>query len=154
MSPLFGIVFGVVALILIGVGIVLGLVGLALTAFLVGIGVVSSSVFIGVRSGRASSGIRAFLVQIGLLCGIPAGAVCAWLGQSLFEAYGSGWTVLIYGALGGAFAGVLVALILDYVSRRMGAWASARLETFRESRLATANERYRNGPVRDVSEAK
>jgi hypothetical protein len=154
MSPLFAIVFGVVALILIGVGIVLGLVGLALVTFLVGIGVVSSSVFIGVRSGRAASGIRAFLIQTGLLIGIPAGAVCAWLGKSLFEAYGSGWTVLAYGALGGAFAGLLVALILDYVSRRTGTWISGRLQTFGDSRLATANEHYRTGSVRDVSEAK
>ena len=151
MSPLFGIVFGAVALVLIGVGIVLGLLGLALTAFLVGLGVVSSSVFIGMRSGRASSGIRAFLIQVGLLCGIPAGAVCAWLGQSLFEAYGSGWAVLVYGALGGAFAGVLVALVLDYVSRRTGTWASGRLQTFRDSHLATANERYRGNMPRDVN---
>jgi hypothetical protein len=119
---LFGLIFLVVALVLIGVGVAVGLV-----AVLLGIGVISSSVVIGVRSGRAAVGIRVFLLQCGILAGIPAGAVCAWLVQSFFEAYGGGWPVLVYGALGGAFAGVCVALFLDFISRRFHAWASSRL---------------------------
>jgi len=123
----FGLIFLVVALVLIGVGVAIGLVACALAAALLGIGVLSSSVFVGVRSGRADAGIRAFLLQCGILGGIPAGAVCAWLTQSFFEAYGSGWQVFVYGAFGGAFAGVFVALFLDLIFRRLHAWASARL---------------------------
>ena len=125
---LFGLVFLVVALVLIGVGAAIGLVACALGAALLGIGVISSSVFAGLRSGRASVGIRIFLLQCGLLAGIPAGAACAWLAKSFFEAYGSGWPVLVYGALGGAFAGLIVALLLDFISRRLSAWASMRLK--------------------------
>ena len=123
---LFGLVFLVVALVLMGVGIAVGLVGCAVAAVLLGLGVVSSSFVIGLRSGRPSVGIRALLLQCGILAGIPAGAVCAWLAQSFFAAYGSGWPVLVYGAVGGAVAGVLVALLLDFITRRLHLWASAR----------------------------
>lgn len=124
---LFGLVFLVVALVLIGVGIALGLVGCALAAVLIGAGVVSSSILIGWRTGRPASGIRAFLIQCGLLAGVPAGAVCAWLAQSFFASYGTGWPVLVYGALGGALAGILVALCLDGITRRLQAWVAARV---------------------------
>lgn len=124
---LFGLVFLVVALVLIGIGIVVGLVACALALVLLGLGVISSSFVIGIRMGRPAAGIRAFLLQCGILAGIPAGAVCAWLAQALFTAYGSGWPVFVYGALGGAVAGAIVALSLDFVSRRFHAWASARL---------------------------
>jgi len=124
---LFGLVFLVVALVLIGVGFAVGLVACAVAGALLGLGVLSSSVFIGVRSGRPSAGIRAFLLQCGVLAGIPTGAVCAWLTQSFFESYGSGWPVLVYGAVGGAVSGGVIALLLDFLSRRIHAWASARL---------------------------
>jgi hypothetical protein len=126
---LFGLVFLVVMLVLFGVGLAVGLAVLTLAAVLLGLGVISSSVIVGLRSGRAAAGIRAFLLQCGVLAGAPAGAACAWLVQSLFEleGYGSGWPVLLYGALGGAFAGVLIALSLDFISRRLYSWASSRL---------------------------
>jgi hypothetical protein len=124
---LFGLVFLVVALVLIGIGIAVGLAACGLAAALVGSGIVSSSFVIGIRTGRPAAGIRAFLLQCGVVAGIPAGAVCAWLGQAFFTAYGSGWPVLVYGALGGTAAGVIVALSLDFVSRRLHAWAAALL---------------------------
>jgi len=128
---IFGLVFGMVALVLVGIGVVIGLVACALTALLLTMGIISSSIFVGVRSGRAASGLRAFLVQIGLLCGIPAGALCAWVAKSFFAAYGGDLSILFFGALGGAFAGVIIALMLDYLSRRAGAWAGAHLEKAR-----------------------
>ena len=124
---LFGLVFLVVALVLIGIGIAIGLVACVLAAALAGLGIVSSSFLIGMRTGRPAVGIRAFLLQCGVLAGIPAGALCAWLAQAFLKAYGSGWPVFVYGAAGGAVAGVIVALSLDFVSRRLHAWASARL---------------------------
>lgn len=123
---LFGIVFLIVALILIGIGVAVGLVACALAAGLLGLGVVSSSFIIGLRARRPEAGIRAFLLQCGILAGVPAGAVCAWLAQAFFAAYGSGWPVFIYGALGGAVAGLVVALLLDFLFRRLQNWASAR----------------------------
>jgi hypothetical protein len=121
----FGLIFLVVALILVGFGIAVGLVACALAAALAGFGVISSSVLIGLRAGKAAAGIRAFLLQCGVLAGLPAGAVCAWLVQALFTEQGTTWPVLAYGALGGAVAGIIVALLLDFVSRRLHAWASA-----------------------------
>jgi hypothetical protein len=123
---LFGLVFLVIALVLIGVGIAIGLVACGLAVVLLGVGVVSSSFVIGLRTGRPAAGIRAFLLQCGILAGIPAGAACAWLGKAFFTAYGSELPILFFGALGGAVAGIVVALSLDFVSRRLHAWASAR----------------------------
>jgi hypothetical protein len=124
---LFGLVFLVVALILIGIGIGLGLVACAVAAVMVGVGILSSSVVIALLSRRPAAGIRAFLLQCALLAGIPSGILCAWLAHSIFTAYGSGWIVLFYGALGGAVAGVIIALLLDFIFRRLQRWASGKL---------------------------
>lgn len=124
---LFGLVFLLVALVLMGIGFAVGLVGIICAAVLIGLGVISSSVVIGLRSGRPTAGIRAFLVQSGVLLGAPAGAFCAWLAQSFFAAYGGGSVILIYGALGGAVAGIVVAVMLDLVTRRLHLWASGQL---------------------------
>lgn len=122
---IFGLIFLVVALVLIGVGIAIGLVTCALAAGLIALGVLSSSVLIGLRSGRTAAGVRAFLLQVGVLTGIPAGAVCAWLGKAFLDAHGDQWLVLGFGAAGGAVAGIVVALLLDFVFRKLTAWALA-----------------------------
>lgn len=122
-----GLVFLVVALVLIGVGIAVGLAACAVTAVLLGVGVISSSIFIGLRSGRSAAGIRAFFLQCGFFGGIPAGAVCAWLVQSIFEGQASNWQILVCGGLGGACVGLLMGLAVDLIFRRLHAWASARL---------------------------
>ena len=123
------IVFAVVALILIGIGVEVGLVACACAAVLLGFGVVSSSFLLGLLSGRAVVGLRVFFLQCGILAGIPAGAVCAWLGKQISEslaAYPSDWLILLYGAIGGAFAGVLIGLSLDFMTRWICVWAGGR----------------------------
>lgn len=124
---LFGLVFLVIALILIGVGIAVGLMLGGLTVVLIGLGVVSSSFVIGLRSRRPAAGLKAFLLQCGILAGIPVGAVSAWLGKAFFTAYGSELPILACGALGGAVAGMVVALSVDFILRRLHGWASARV---------------------------
>jgi hypothetical protein len=124
---LFVIVLFFVAMVLVGVGIAIGLVGCLAAMVLLALGVVSSSFFVGWRSGRPSAGVRAFLLQCGILAGIPAGAVCAWLAHSFFAAYGSEMPILLYGALGGALVGAVVALGLDLMSRQTHRWFSARV---------------------------
>jgi hypothetical protein len=124
---LFGLVFLVVALVLIGVGLAIGLVACCIAAMLVALGVLSSSVLVGLLSHRPSVGFRAFLLQCGVLAGAPAGAVCAWLAHSIFASYGSDWLILVYGALGGALTGIGIALLLAFISDRVQRWARARL---------------------------
>jgi len=131
---LFGIVFFLVALVLIGAGFAIGLVACVAAVALVGLGVLSSSVFVGVSAKRPSAGVRAFLLQVGILAGIPAGIATAWLASSFVAAIGGHWPVLVYGAAGGAFAGCLIAVTLDFIFRRAHAFGSARLTVVR-SRL-------------------
>lgn len=124
---LFGLIFLFVMLVLIGVGIALGLVASVIAAALVGLGVVSSSVVIGVLVRRTSTGIRAFLLQCAVLLSIPAGVLCAWLAHWIFSAPASVWLISLYGAIGGAVAGVIIALLLDFIFRRLHRWASAKM---------------------------
>ena len=133
---LFGLVFLVVALILVGAGIVLGLVVCAVTAVLVAVGVVSSSVVVGLFSRSSTAGVSAFLLQCGVLAGAPAGILCAWLAHSFFEAYGSGWPILVYSGLGGALGGIIIALLLTLIYRRLHRWAAAKLALVRGGRVA------------------
>ena len=130
---LLGLVFLVVALVLIGVGIAIGTIACLVGAALVGLGVISSSFVVGVCSGRASAGFRAFLLQCGVLAGIPAGAACAWLGHNFYVAAGNQLPILFFGALGGALAGLIVAVMLDFVSGRLGSWAGNRVQSLRET---------------------
>ena len=135
---IIGLLLAGVMLVLIGIGIAIGLVACAMAAVLLGLGMISSSVLVGMRSGRPADGFRLFLLQCGLVAGVPAGAACALLGSSMAsELQGLvDWQVLIGGALAGAVAGVLVALALDLMTRRLQAWASGKLE--RKERNAAA----------------
>jgi hypothetical protein len=125
------LILATIALVLIGVGIAAGLVACALAALLVGMGVISSSVVVGMFSGRAADGIRVFLLQCGMIAGVPAGAICALLATSLVKELQGvvDWPVLIGGSLCGGLAGITVALVLDMMSGRLLAWATQRLKS-------------------------
>ncbi len=125
-----GVVFLAVVMVLIGVGIVLSLVACGLAAVLLGLGVISSSVAVGYWTKRPAAGWRALLLQAGALAGIPAGVVCAWLGVEFFrglEGLAVNGVVLVAGALGGLVAGVLVALGVEFTTRRFHAWSVPRV---------------------------
>jgi hypothetical protein len=62
--------------------------------------------------------------------------LCAWLAHSLFEAYGAGWVIFLYGGLGGALGGVIIALLVDFIVRRLQMWAAARLALATRGRLS------------------
>ena len=127
--PVFSLLALVVVPVLVGVGIVLGAEAVVLTFALVAAGVVSSSVMIGVWRGQAQAGLRAFLLQLGVLAGIPAGMLCAWIGTVLWQEIDSALVVtLVAGGLAGALGGVVVALMFDFVAGRVQRWLGARLE--------------------------
>ncbi|MFN0076689.1 MAG: hypothetical protein ACKVY0_09460 [Prosthecobacter sp.] len=116
----------IVMLVIIGAGIGIGLFACAVAATLVALGVVSSSVALGFFTKRPATGVRVFLLQCGVLAGIPAGAVTAWLGRTLFEMADERWLIAVYGGIGGALAGAVLALLLDFIFRRSHAWLEAR----------------------------
>ena len=127
----------IVCLILVGIGIAIGLVACGLLAALVMLGAVSTSLVVGIRNGRTADGIRMFLLLCGTIAGVPAGAVGALLARSLFAVAVAGkdgdLPILIYGGIGGGLAGILIALALDQISRRLHAWASERFQSARGS---------------------
>lgn len=129
-----------VMLVLIGVGIGIGLFACAVAAALTGVGVISSSVALGFYTKRPATAVRALLLQCGILAGIPAGAIGAWVGHRVitsialwqgWSASGYEWKIPLFGGIGGAFAGLFLALLLDFILRRSHAWALARTERIR-----------------------
>lgn len=119
----------------LGVGIGLGLFAAAVGAMLAGLGIISSSVALGFLTRRPAAAMRAFLLQCGVLAGIPVGAVTAWVGHEVinsiatWQGWSAGnweWKIPLFGAVGGALAGLILALLMDYVLRKTHAWVESR----------------------------
>lgn len=113
-------------LVLLGAGLAIGLFACALAAGLLGMGIISSSFIVALQSKSPSRGIFAFLLQCGIFTGIPAGAVCAWLFQTIFSGSYAVSSMIVAGALSGALAGVLVAVMLNFVVARFFQYVSSR----------------------------
>ena len=121
-----GLIAMLVMVVLIGVGIGIGLFACLIAVALGMLGVVSSSVALGFFTKRPATAVRALLLQCGVLAGIPAGAITAWVGRALLEKVDESWMIAVYGGIGGAFAGALLALLLDFIFRLMHAWLEQR----------------------------
>ncbi|MHB1081999.1 MAG: hypothetical protein ACYC67_21595 [Prosthecobacter sp.] len=123
-----GLIMLLVMVVLVGAGIGIGLFACALAAGLAMLGVVSSSVALGFLTKRPATAVRALLLQCGILAGIPAGAVTAWVGRTVLEHVDESWMIAVYGGIGGAFAGAMLALLLDFIFRRTHAWVEQRMK--------------------------
>ena len=118
--------FLLISIVLIGVGIGIGLVISALAGGLVLAGTVSSSVALGIFTRRPATAVRAFLLQCGVLSGLLAGAGLTWLCVPYIEPLERNGTTIGLGSLAGALSGVVVALVTDYIFRKMLSWIEAR----------------------------
>ena len=116
---LFGLVFSVVAIAVIGIGIAVGLLLAMAVAALLVLGIFSSSTLVGLATRRPRAALRAFLLQISVLVGGAVGALCAWLLQNVLAAYPGNWLVPVYGALAGASAGIALALLVEFAGMRL-----------------------------------
>ncbi|WP_395750321.1 hypothetical protein [Prosthecobacter sp.] len=125
---IFGLIAALVMLVLIGVGIGVGLFACAVAAVLMMLGVVSSSVALGFFTKRPATAVRALLLQCGILAGIPAGAVTAWVGRAFLDKVDESWLIAVYGGIAGAFAGAVLALMLDFIFRRSHLWVEQRVK--------------------------
>lgn len=123
-----GLIMLLVMVVLVGAGIGIGLFACAIAAGLAMLGVVSSSVALGFLTKRPATAVRALLLQCGILAGIPAGAVTAWVGRTVLEHVDESWMIAVYGGIGGAFAGAMLALLLDFIFRRTHAWVEQRMK--------------------------
>jgi|GEM_PF-2453181 len=123
---LFGLIFFVVAMILLGVGIALGVFVSILAFVLLSLGVISSSVVVGMRRKSAGAGIRMFLILTGLLGGIPSGILCAWIASNFMDMAGVNAKILVYGGLSGAVSGLFLAVMFDFIYRNSSRWIEQR----------------------------
>jgi len=94
-------------------------------------------VALGFLTKQPATAVRALLLQCGILAGIPAGAVTAWVGHGAINSIaawqgwrlgGWEWKIPLFGALGGAFAGALLVLMLDFIFHRSHAWLELRMK--------------------------
>lgn len=114
----FGVIFfGVILLVLIGVGIVVGLVCLACAATLAVLGVVSSSAVIAIVNRRFSTGLRALHYQFLALVGLPCGIILFWFGCVLFQVHIRSLHILLAGSGIGVLAGLVIAFVFDRLFR-------------------------------------
>jgi hypothetical protein len=134
---IFGLIAVLVMLVLIGMGIGVGLFACAIAGVLTTLGVVSSSVALGFFTKRPAAAVRALLLQCGILAGVPAGAITAWVGHGVINGIaawqgwrvgGWEWKIPLFGALGGAVAGAVLALLLDFIFRRSHTWLEGRMK--------------------------
>src|SRR6266550_895284 len=124
-----GLLGAAVALILVGVGLAFGTLAAFLAVILVVAGVVSSSVAVGLLRGTARAGFRAFVVQCGVVAGVPAGMLSAWIASSVRHIMEADlFWILLVGAISGAVAGACVAMLFVFIVQRLGNWAGARLK--------------------------
>ena len=105
--------FGLVLLVLIGIGIVIGLVCVACAAAFVALGIVSSSALIAILRRRFSAGFRALHYQLLAVIALPCGIGALWLGSALFEFHLRHRYVLLIGSAIGIMAGICIAFVLD-----------------------------------------
>lgn len=125
MNMLFGVAL-VITLVLIGVGIVVGLMGCVLLFIFVTAGVVTSSTVFGILRGNVRAGLRAFWYQCAALGGIPAGLMCVFTAQFLFATCERGAEPWCAGALGGMAGALSLAMMIDFLMRKVAAWLGSR----------------------------
>ncbi len=125
MNMLFGVAL-VISLVLIGVGIVVGLMGCVLLFLFVTAGVVTSSTVFGILRGNVQAGLRAFWYQCATLGGIPAGLMCVFAAQFLFAPWEQGAEPWFAGALGGMAGALSLAMMIDFLMRKVAAWLGSR----------------------------
>jgi hypothetical protein len=112
---LFGLVFLVVALILMGVGMVMGLCIFAVAAAAVGLGMVSTSVACGVLQKKPSTGLRAFFYQFFVAVFFAAGIAATWLASTIGELSLPISSIFVIGALSGISVGLGFGLIHSWL---------------------------------------
>ncbi len=121
----------VIALVLIGFGLVLGLVFVGLTAILLGLGVLTTATLAGLLSRSFAAGFRT-LALLGLtLAGIPAGIILSWIAEHHFNVNLPFRENLLFGGACGAAAGLAIGFLglgaATFAYRRLAAWKTRKL---------------------------
>jgi hypothetical protein len=107
----FSILFVVVALILIGIGLILGAASLVAVGVATALGIVSTSLAIGFFRKRLSSGFRALCYQVFVVIFAAAGIGVTVILSLVFELRLDPLAVVLLGGLSGAVVGLLFGLL-------------------------------------------
>jgi hypothetical protein len=116
----FGIIFLIVAIILIGIGIAFGVAIFALAGIAIGLGVTSSSIAIGFIQRKPSLGLRAFFYQLFVIIFSLLGILSTWA-ISTFSGYDFSFlSIALIGALSGTSIGLLFAVFHSWIIDLIG----------------------------------
>jgi len=110
-----GIIFLVVALILIGVGLSLGIFLFALTSAAIVLGVISTSIACGIIQKKPSTGFRVFFYQFFMLSFAAAAVFVSWLISSVFDMQLSLISISVIGSISGLSVGLLFGLLHSWI---------------------------------------
>ena len=117
---IFGVIFLIVALLLIGVGFAIGIFILGVAAAAIGLGIISTSVACGFIQKKPSIGFRVFFYQFFIITFLLAGILTTWLVSFFADLHISIISVILIGSISGGSVGVLFGLlhswIVDFIS--------------------------------------
>ena len=112
---IFGIIFLVVFLILIGVGLALGILIFAAASTAVGFGLISTSVACGIIQKKPSTGFRIFFYQFFIVTFLITGVAATWLVSFLGNLQIQIVPIILIGTISGISIGLIFGLLHSYI---------------------------------------
>jgi len=112
---IFGVIFLIVALLLIGAGFAIGILVFGVAAAAIGLGVISTSVACGFIQKKSSIGFRVFFYQFFIIAFLFAGILTAWLVSLFADLHVSIISVILIGSISGGSVGLIFGLLHSWI---------------------------------------
>jgi hypothetical protein len=125
---IFGLLFLIACLIVIGIGIVVGVLAAIALAVLIGLGIVSSSAAVGFGKKSVAAGFLTLALEVGACLGILGGAMVGFVAALFVNPTGPSLMAIAAGSAGGLVAGVTVGWLFHFSARRVLRWLRDHVE--------------------------
>ena len=153
-SPmLLYVAFFFLALVMLIIGIILACVVIVCLAALGAMGMVSSAAVVGMIRQRASAGFRVFHYQVCLVIAVPCGVGAAFLVRWITQTTMDGDNLVWIGAGIGAAAGLVGAIVLDYIGQWIARRVKGRVQFSFVTNIARTSPAPDNPAIIDVESA-
>ncbi|HVE15284.1 MAG TPA: hypothetical protein VNB29_01045 [Chthoniobacterales bacterium] len=121
--PFFGLIFLIVALILVGAGFAIGAGVFAVACMAVAFGMVSTSMASGILQRKLSTAFRVFFYELCIISFMTAGVALSWPLSAFLDLSISPVALLMIGSLSGLAVGLTFGLLhswmIDLISRNL-----------------------------------